>query len=462
MAQMLDLVIRGGTVVTSGSMAACDVGVRDGKVAQLGGDMQGGRELDARGKYVFPGGVDVHVHLTLPVDPKPGVEVWCDDFHSGSQAAIAGGVTTIGNMTFQRQGETLRDALERDLAAAQRDAAIDYILHPVLTDPSEQALAQIPGLAADGHTSLKIFMLFDHFDTRVNEYLRALQVAGRHGALTMVHCEDGAIIRCVCRELLAQGLGAPKHYPDSRPTYTESAAAERAIAFARATGSPIYVVHLSSAAALAACRRARADGMPVYVETRPLYLYLTREVFERPDGAKYVGAPPLREAPDLQAIWHGLRSGEIQCLCSDHAPWTLNQKLDPALDITTVRPGVADLETLMPMLYSEGVHAGRISLSRFVELTSTNTAKLFGMYPQKGTIAVGSDADLVVWDPDARRTIDGSTMRSNAGYSVYDGREVQGWPAYTISRGDVVLEGGQVTARRGRGKWVRRGRTMAL
>ncbi|MGH2403097.1 MAG: amidohydrolase family protein, partial [bacterium] len=401
-------------------------------------------------------------HLSLPFDPKPGAQVWCDDFHSGSQAALAGGVTTIGNMTFQRQGETLHDALQRDLAAAGRDAAVDYILHPVLTDPSEDSLSQIPGLAAAGHTSLKIFMLFEYFDARIGEYLRALQTAGRSGMLTMLHCEDGALIRCLCRELLAQGLGAPRYYPDSRPPYTESAAAERAVAFVRATGAPIYVVHLSSSAALAACRRARADGLPVYVETRPLYLYLTRELFERPDGPKYVGAPPLREATDIQAIWHGLRSGDIQCLCSDHAPWTLEQKLDPALDVTTVRAGVADLETLMPMLYSEGVRRGRISLSRFVELTSTNTSKLFGMYPQKGTIAVGADADLVVWDPDARRTIAGATMRSNAGYSVYDGREVQGWPAVTISRGEVVFEDGQVNARRGRGRLVTRNATTAL
>jgi len=459
---VLDLVIKGGTVVTSGSMGVCDVGVQDGKIVQLGGDLRGRRDVDAQGKYVFPGGVDVHVHLTLPFEPKPGDQVWCDDFRSGSQAAIAGGVTTIGNMTFQRQGETLHDALKRDLAAAERDAAVDYVLHPVLTDPSKEALSQIPDLAADGHTSLKIFMLFEQFDARVGEYLSALQAAGRHGVLTMLHCEDGALVRCICRELLAKGTGAPRHYPDSRPPYTESAAAERAIAFVRATGASIYVVHLSSAAALAACRRSRADGLPVYVETRPLYLYLTRERFEEPDGAKYVGAPPLREPTDVSAIWHGLRSGDIQCLCSDHAPWTLEAKLDPTLNVMTVRAGVADLETLMPMLYSEGVRSGRISLSRFVELTSTNTAKLFGMYPQKGTIAVGSDADLVVWDPDARRTIAGATMRSNAGYSVYDGREVVGWPACTISRGDVVFENATITARPGRGRWVKRGVTRGL
>jgi dihydropyrimidinase len=221
-------------------------------------------------------------------------------------------------------------------------------------------------------------------------------------------------------------------------------------------------VHLSSAAALAACRRARAQGVPVYVETRPLYLYLTRAVFEQADAAKYVGNPPVRAAADLEAIWHGLWSGEIQTLCSDHAPWSLRQKLDFGLDVGSFRPGVADLETLMPMLYSEGVWGGRVSLSRFVELTSTNTAKLFGMYPQKGTIAVGADADLVVWDAEARRTIDGAAMHSKAGYSVYDGREVRGGPAYTISRGEVVFEEGRVTARRGRGRWVRRNRTVML
>ena len=459
---MFDLTINGGTVVTAGSMAVCALGILGGKIAQMGGDLKGAREIDARGKYVFPGGVDIHVHLTSPVDAGPGVEVRPDDFYTGSLAAIAGGVTTVGNMTFQRKGETLRDALARDLAAAARDAAVDYVLHPVLVHPTDDAIAQIPDLAAEGHTSLKIFMVFDHFDAHVGAFLRAMEAAARHGVLTMVHCEDGALIRCACRQLLDQGMGAARYYPDARPTYTESAAVERAVAFSRATRAPIYVVHLSSRAALDSCRRARAEGFPVYVETRPLYLYLTRERFEEPDGAKYAGAPPLREASDLQALWHGLWSGDIQCVCTDHAPWTLQQKLDPALTVATLRQGVADLETLMPMLFSEGVRTGRLSLSRFVELTSTNVAKLFGMYPQKGTIAVGSDADVVVWDPEARRTIDGSRMYSKAGYTPYDGWEVQGWPAVTISRGEVVFEGGEVTARRGRGQWVRRNRTVPL
>ena len=215
-------------------------------------------------------------------------------------------------------------------------------------------------------------------------------------------------------------------------------------------------MHLSSAAALDRCRRARAAGLPVYVETRPLYLHLTRERFAEPDAAKYAGAPPLREASDRDALWAGLAAGDVDTLCSDHAPWTLDAKLDPALNAVTARQGVADLETLMPMLYSEGVLAGRISLDRFVALTSANAARIFGLYPRKGAIAVGSDADIALWDPWHRRTIDGARMQSLSGYSVYDGWQVQGWPKFVIRRGQLVLADGQITARPGDGEWLRR------
>jgi len=459
---MFDLVIRGGTIVTAGSAGVADLGIHDQRVVQIGGDMLGRREITAAGRYVLPGGVDVHVHLSQPAPPAPGRELWVDDFFSGSLAAIAGGITTIGNMTFQWPGETLGDALARDLGVAGHDAAVDFILHPVLTDPTDAVIAEIPALGDRGHTSLKIFMTRGNFEPQLDRYLEAMRRAAAAGMLTLVHCEDGGLMRFLHRRLAAEGREALRYYPDSRPVYTESSATERAIAMAQATGAPIYVVHLSSAAALAHCRRARAGGQRVYVETRPLYLYLTRERFEEPDGAKYTGAPPLREPADVQALWAGLQGSDVQCVCTDHAPWSLRQKLDPALTVATVRNGVADLETLMPMLFSEGVAKQRLSLSRFVELTSTNAAKLFGLYPQKGTIAVGSDADIVVWDPALTRTIDGGSMQSRAGYSVYDGFEVHGWPAYTISRGEVVLDGGSVAAQRGRGRWVRRGPTAAL
>jgi dihydropyrimidinase len=236
-------------------------------------------------------------------------------------------------------------------------------------------------------------------------------------------------------------------------------AIDQAVALARGTGAPVYVVHLSSAAALDRCEQARAAGLPVYVETRPLYLHLTRERFDEPEAAKYVGAPPLRDQSDRDALWRGLAAGGVDTVCSDHAPWTLAAKLDPALDVVTARQGVADLETLMPMLFSEGVAAGRISLDRFVELTAASAARLFGLYPRKGAVAVGSDADLGLWDPQQRRVIDGSRMQSRAGYSVYDGWSVQGWPRFVLRRGQVVLADGTAAAQPGQGQWLRRGRS---
>ncbi|HLJ58848.1 MAG TPA: dihydropyrimidinase [bacterium] len=459
-----DLVIRDGIVVTTASLGPADIGIKNGIIVQIGGEMRGRREIDAAGRYVFPGGVDIHVHLSQASRPEPDREAWVDDFWTGSRAAIAGGITTVGNMTFQWARERVGDALGRDLAAARRDAAVDFVLHPVLTEPTPAAIEEVGGLAAQGHASLKIFMSRDNFDAQIDGYMQAMRAAADTGLITLVHCEDGALQRFLKERLIEEGRGGLRYYPDSRPDYTEAAATERAIGLARATGAAIYVVHLSSASALARCREARAQGLSVYVETRPLYLYLTRERFEEPDGPKYTGAPPLRASADLEAMWAGLRSGDIQAVCTDHAPWTLRQKTDPSLTVATVRNGVADLETLMPMLFSEGVRSGRISLSRFVELTSTNVAKIFGLYPRKGVIAVGADADLVVWDAELSRTIDGASMQSRAGYSVYDGREVRGWPAFTISRGDVVLEGTQITAERGRGRWIEvraRGRSAA-
>ncbi len=451
--------IRGGTVVTAGSSAVCDLAVRDGTVSQIGGSPRGRRELDATGALVLPGGIDMHVHLSSPEPPEPGVPAWVDDFSSGSAAAIAGGITTIGNMTFPADGDSLSQSLGRDLAAARALASVDYVLHPVLDSPTPQALAELPRLADAGHTSLKLFMVADEFEAHADAMIEAVRIAGQHGMLTLIHCEDGALVRFAGERLLAAGRGGLVDWAASRPVPAERAAVERAVAICEATGSPVYIVHLSSEPALRAARRGRARGLPVFVETRPLYLHLTSEALAGPDGAKYIGSPPLRDTQDVEALWAGLADGSVDTLGSDHAPWRLADKLDESLDVTTARQGVADLETMLPMLFSAGVSTGRISLHRFVSLTSTSPARLFGLYPRKGTIAVGSDADLLVLDPQLRRTIDGSSMRSRAGYSAYDGREICGWPRFTISRGDVLLEDGQVLAKPGRGQWLRRGRT---
>ena len=456
-----DLVIRGGTVVTAGSSSECDVAITGGLISQIGGAPRGRRYLDAVGALVLPGGIDMHVHLSSPQAPAPGEPAWADDFASGSEAAIAGGVTTIGNMSFPASGQSLRQAVERDLASAGSDSAVDFVLHPIIYDYVPEALAEIPVLAQAGHTSLKLFMTSSGFDAHADEMVEAVRTAGRNGMLTLIHCEDGALIRFACDQLLAAGGGGLADWAASRPVAAERGAVERAISICEVTGSPIYIVHLSSQAALDAARRGRARGLPVYVETRPLYLYLTSAALAEPQGGRFIGAPPLREDADVAALWSGLADGSVDTLGSDHAPWELRHKIEATLDVTSARQGVADLETMLPMLFSAGVLTGRISISRFVALTSTNPARLFGLYPRKGTIAVGSDADLLVLDPGLRRIVDGRSMHSKAGYSAYDGQEVTGWPRFTISRGEVVLEDGEVTGRLGRGQWLHRGPTTS-
>ena len=459
-----DLVVRGGTIVTPGRREVADIGVRAGRIAQLGGAMTGQDELDARGLLVVPGGIDAHVHLVCAALAEAIGQrepIWVDDFWTGSLAAIAGGITTVGNMTFALPGESMTAAIAREMTGASTEAAVDWFLHPVLTGLGDGTAGEIASLAADGHTSVKVFLSSPQFAPGTPGLAGAVASAGDAGSLTLVHCEDAGILDRTGRELIESGRGSVRHFPDARPVTAEVEAVDQAIGLARQTGAPVYVVHLSSAAALERCRQARAAGLPVYVETRPLYLHLTKQRFAEPDAAKYVGAPPLRDQSDRDALWRGLASGDVDTVCSDHAPWTLAAKLDPALDVMTARQGVADLETLMPMLFSEGVVAGRISLDRFVQLTSANAARLFGLYPRKGVIAVDSDADLALWDPQQRKTIDGTRMQSRSGYSVYDGWTVQGWPRFVLRRGQVVLSEGTCTAAPGQGEWVRRGRPAA-
>jgi dihydropyrimidinase len=360
-------------------------------------------------------------------------------------------------MTFPLPGETPRDAVAREMAGAAPEAAVDWFLHPVLNDPGAAADGEIAALAADGHSSVKIFLTMPWVAADEPGLRAALAAAREAGSLTLLHCEAAGLLEQCGDHLIAHGRGALQNFPEARPVTAEVEAVDQAVALSTATGAPVYIVHLSSAAALDRARTARSGGFGVHVETRPLYLHLTRERFAQPDAGKYVGAPPLREQADRDALWAGLAAGDVDTVCSDHAPWLLADKLDPALNVVTARQGVADLETLMPMLFSEGVVTGRISLDQFVDLTSANAARLFGLYPRKGVIAVGSDADLALWDPQERRTVDGARMRSRADYSVYDGWDVQGWPRIVVQRGQVLLADGEIIARPGQGQWLRRG-----
>jgi dihydropyrimidinase len=454
-----ELVIGGGTVVTAEQETEADVGIRDGRIAAVGHALHGREEIDASGLLVLPGGVDPHVHLS-PADPN--LPSWRDDFFSGTRAAANGGITTVGNMTFPRPGETLRQAIERDVAAAERDAVVDVAFHPVLTDPATQPLSDIPTLAAMGHTSLKYFMSFGGFTTAPERYLAAMRAAREAGMPTLIHCEDAAMLEDAASALVAAGKTALRHYPASRSVGAEAAATARAVAFAEQTGAPTYVVHLSCAAAMDEVRRGRERGVPLWVETRPLYIFLTEERFEEPDAGKYVGQPPLRSHADRQALWEALASGEIQTVATDHAPWFYADKVAPGLDLTTTPPGVADLDVMLPLLWSEGVASGRLTRQRFVALVATNAAKLLGLYPRKGTIAPGSDADLVLWDPNQTRPVRAADFASNGDFSPYEGWSVTGWPRLTISRGDVVMRDGVVSEDRGRGEVPRRERVDAL
>jgi dihydropyrimidinase len=454
-----DTTIRGGEVVVDGALIRADVVISGGVVTGISTEpVDAPHVIDARDCLVLPGGVDPHVHLATP-DPVEGVPGWVDDLGSGTRAAAAGGITTVGNMCFPRSGEGLAEVCRRVGEDVQAHAVVDVLLHPVVSEAAHLDPAELTGLLELGQTSVKVFTLGDFFESARAQHYRFLAEAGRQGFLTVVHCEDGALIDHCTAALADRGLADVAHFGQSRPVAAEEAAVAQTVAFAEATGTPVYVVHLSSRRALEACARARARGVPVHVETRPLYLYLTEELLGDPDGARYVGQPPLRTDDDVAALWAGLRSGTVDTVASDHAPWTLEQKLEVGDSLEELRPGVADLETLRPMLFSAGVATGRLSLARFVELTATTPARLFGLFPRKGVVAPGADADLVVWDPDEERVLDGGRGQSRAGYSPYDGTTVRGWPRHVLSRGELVVSGGEVVGGpTGRGP-LRRGRT---
>jgi dihydropyrimidinase len=379
-----------------------------------------------------------------------------DDFESGTAAAAAGGVTTIVDYAFQAQGGSLADATEKWRRKADGRAIIDYGFHVALLDPTPEAIAEIPRVADRGVTSIKIFMM-QGFEARARDFLRAFKVAGENGALLAIHAEDEHLIGFCTERLLAAGKRDVTHFAASRPPLSEAAAVRRALAMTELSAASAYFVHLSSGDAIDEIRRARARGRIVLAETRPIYLYLTEERFLEPNGAKYVGYPPLRSAEDRDAIWAAVADGTIDVVATDHCSWSLERKLAPDR-FTRMPPGMSNLETLVPMLYSEGVAKDRISLSRWVDLVATNPARIFGMYPRKGAIVEGADADLVIFDPARKVVINSREMHSRADYDPFDGFEVTGWPKMTISRGIPIVIDRKVEASAGRGEFIARKR----
>lgn len=465
MNNLSDIIIRNGLIVTDTKQYKADIRIAGDKISQIGSKLpkseNGEREIEADGLLILPGGIDPHVHLSLP-DYIPEKYRWADDFESGSKAALAGGITTLGCISVPDQNETPLGTLKRETKAAQQQAIADIMIHPVLSAPTEEILQEFPRLVQKGCTTIKVFMCTKDFDEHPLEYLKALQAAKNAGILTMIHCEDNAIITATCQAMTVEGRGSLANYAESRPVISEVVATQRAVAMCETTGAPIYVVHLSSERALHVCKEAQVRSLPVHVEGRPIFFYLTQEQYLKPDGALYVVQPPLREANDITALWEGVSKGSIHTVATDHAPHTREQKLDPSLTVLDLLPGINELQVMLPMLHSRGVLEGRISLERFVELTSTNVAKLFGLYPRKGTIQVGSDADLALWDPSEEREVKNAELFSKAGFSIYEGTKITGWPQVTIRRGEVVYEDRRITAKPNSGQVVQRLHRQAL
>ena len=456
-----DLLVTGGRVATASDSFEADVAVRDGRIVALGHDLgSAARTIDARGLLVLPGGIDAHCHIEQ--ESSMGL-MTADDFYSGSVSAAFGGTTTIMPFAAQHRGQSLREVVKKTHEAAGPKAVIDYAFHLIVSDPNEQVLGQeLPGLIMDGYTSFKVYMTYEALKISDRQMLEVLALARQHGAMTMVHAENDDVISWISDRLLNRGYTAPRYHTVSHPRIAESEASRRAIDLARLLDAPMLIVHVSEPEAAQAILEARNKGLEIYGETCPQYLFLTAEDLNRDglEGAKFCCSPPPRDAAAQEAIWRGLKNGTFQVYSSDHAPYRNDEtgKLiaGPNPTFRQISNGVPGLEVRMPLLFSEGVGTGRLTLNEFVALTTTNAAKIYGLHPRKGTIAVGSDADLAIWDPTWRRVISQDMLHDAMDYTPYEGRAVTGWPRIVISRGRVVVEDEVLQVERGSGAFLDR------
>ncbi len=457
--------IKNGTVVTASDTFVADVLVENGKIAALiaPGHVQSSsdiREIDATGKYVIPGGIDAHTHLDMPFGGTTSI----DDFESGTVAAAHGGTTTIIDFAIQKKGGTLREALDTWHAKAEGKAAIDYGFHMIATDVPPAQLDEMADIVREGVTSFKLFMAYPGVLLLDDQSIfRAMLRAGEIGALICMHAETGLPIDVLVQRALAAGHTAPIYHALTRPEVAEATGTERAIALAEMAKVPVYIVHLSAQRALERVMEARDRGLPAYAETCPQYLFLSEDDLRgTPDdefaGAKYVCTPPLRPAHHHEHLWRGLRNHDLQVVSTDHCPFCMKGQKELGKDnFAKIPNGMPGVETRLYLLWDGGVRKGRISMNRFVEITSTAPAKIFGLYPRKGTIAVGADADVLVWDGEKRHTLSEKTLHMRVDYSPYEGQEVVGAPTHVLSRGKVVVENGKYVGKKGDGRFAKRG-----
>jgi len=456
-----DTVIRNARVVTAADIFTSDIGIRDGRIAALGIDLPTGlKEIDAKGRHVTPGGIDSHVHLDQPTGDG---SIMADDFLSGTVSAACGGTTTVIPFACQQKGKSLRAAVEDYHRRVGQKPVIDYAFHMIVTDPTPEVLRdELPALIAEGYTSFKIYMTYDALKLSDREILDTLSVARSEGAMVMLHAENADCIAWLTERLLAAGHTAPRYHATSRPMLVEREATHRAIALAELVDVPILIVHVSGREAVEQIRWAQSNGLKVYAETCPQYLFLTADSLGCDDsfeGAKCICSPPPRDKANQQVIWDGLENGSFEVFSSDHAPFRYDgpdgkKAHGEQVSFDKVANGIPGIETRMALLWSEGVRTGRITPQSFVALTSTNAAKLYGLYPRKGSIAIGSDADLVIWDEDQTFHLDNNRLHHNVDYTPYEGMHLSAWPAMTLSRGDVVWDGEQPCGDAGRGQFL--------
>lgn len=457
-----DLLIRGGRVVTEGDVQDADIGIKDGRIAALGqGLPQSAPEIvDAAGLIVIPGGVDTHAHID---QPSGSAAEMCDTFETASASAAAGGTTTVVCFAWQSPGESLAAVTSNYLERAKA-SRVDHAFHLTITDPTEEVLeVELPALVAAGNRSIKIFMTYKGVGLEDADILRVLDAAKRNQALVCVHAEHHALIEYMTRKLLSAGLAAPKYFPWSKPIIAEREAVQRIIALSEALDVPIQIFHVSGAEPAAEIDRAQKRGLKVWAETCPHYLTLTAGDLDRPgfEGAKLIFGPPARTKADQEALWDYLKRGVISVISSDHSPSRYNDPKGKMIGgenapFSAVPNGIPGLAARLPVVFSEGVTTGRIDLVKFVELVSTAPAKLFGLYPLKGVVAVGSDADLVLWDPNRQVSLTNAMMHHGSDYTPYEGKRITGYPVRTYVRGQLVFKDGELVGPGGGGKFLSR------
>ena len=459
-----DLAIVAGTVVLPEGPMLASIGVRDGLIARIGPEPMPARHtVDASGKLVLPGGVDSHCHMDQ--QPWEGRST-ADDFDSGTRSALCGGNTTVLPFAMQMRGQSLLEVVDDYHERARAKAHIDYGFHLIVGDPTREVLTrELPILFERGCTSIKIYLTYEGLKLDDYEILTVLELARREGVMVMVHAENDACIRWLTDRLLESRKTALRYHVAAHPAIGEREAAYRAISFAELIDTPILVVHVSSAGVVEEIRRAQARGLSIFAETCPQYLFLSAEDIDTADlsGAKCVCTPPPRERANQPGMWRGIEDGTLAVFSSDHSPWNYADKIagGPTTSFKDVLNGIPGIETRLPLLFSAtqggdpaAQNALRLTLNRFVDLTTSTPAKLYGLYPRKGVIAVGSDADLAIWDPEMRVTIRNAMLHHAVDHTPYEGVRVRGWPVMTISRGDIVWADGQVQSAAGRGRFL--------